>query len=57
MTAQELIEQLQKIVKEYGPDVLVEARNPAGDMNPLDRETSVQIGVGWGGVTTIWLDP
>ncbi len=57
MTAQQLIEQLQRIVVEYGPDVIVEARNIAGDMNPLDEPNCVQVVVGWKGVTTVQIDP
>lgn len=57
MTAQQLLHQLERIIADHGPGIIVEARNVAGDMNPLDWETSVQVGVGWGGVTTVWLDP
>ena len=57
MTAQQLIEQLSAIVREYGPDIRVEVRNAAGDLDEPDVLTSVVLGVNWQGVSVVRIDP
>jgi hypothetical protein len=57
MTAQQLIEQLAKVVADYGPEIRVEVRNAAGDLDEPDILDSVVIGVNWQGVSVVRIDP
>lgn len=57
MTAQQLIEQLSDIVRSHGPDIRVEVRNAAGDLDEPDVLTSVVLGVNWQGVSVVQIDP
>lgn len=56
MTAQQLVDTLQSIIRSHGPDIAIESRNVAGDMDSLEEE-NVQLGVGWTGVSVVFIDP
>lgn len=53
MNAQQLIQKLERIVAEYGPATLVEARNPAGDFDYVEH---VGLRLGVDGVSVISIE-
>ena len=57
MTAQQLVDQLAAIIRSHGPDIRVEVRNAAGDLDEPDVLTSVVLGVNWQGVSVVRIDP
>ena len=67
MSAQELIQILERIVAEYGPAIVVEARNVAGDWDWLayDNQNAygapsgqcVYVSTGTNGVSTVHIEP
>ena len=54
ITAQQLIQKLERIVAEYGPGTLVEARNPAGDFDYLQDDYESYYGVNRNSVNAIY---
>lgn len=57
MTAQQLVDQINAVIRSHGPDIRVEVRNEAGDLDEPDVLRSVVLGVNWQGVTVVMIDP
>ena len=57
MTAQQLVDELTKIIAGHGKDVPVVCRNGAGDMDYLSADASVSVATGWNGETVVRIEP